>query len=92
MISNAILTSFPAPFIVSVSWHSLYVTIPPPDPGAAGGIDMDSDLIEEMATDIPNLCGVKLTCGNVGKLTRIAGVVSSPSFAEKHPRKNKDAP
>jgi L-threo-3-deoxy-hexylosonate aldolase len=53
---------------------------------------MDSDLIEEMALDIPNLCGVKLTCGNVGKLTRIAAVVSSPSFAEKHPRKNKDAP
>jgi len=61
-------------------------------PGAAGGIDMDSDLIEEMATDIPNLCGVKLTCGNVGKLTRIAATVSDPSFSQDHPRKNKDAP
>jgi 4-hydroxy-2-oxoglutarate aldolase len=61
-------------------------------PDAAGGIDMDSDLIEEMAMDIPNLCGVKLTCGNVGKLTRIAATVSQPSFASKYPRKNKDAP
>lgn len=61
-------------------------------PGASGGIDMDSDLIEEMAAEIPNLCGVKLTCGNVGKLTRIAATVSIPSFAKEHPRKNKDAP
>ncbi|PVF98792.1 aldolase [Serendipita vermifera] len=61
-------------------------------PGASGGIDMDSDLIEEMAKDIPNLCGVKLTCGNVGKLTRIAATVSVPSFAQNYPRKNKDAP
>jgi L-threo-3-deoxy-hexylosonate aldolase len=50
-------------------------------PGASGGIDMDSDLIEEMAAELPNLCGVKLTCGNVGKLTRIAATVSIPSFA-----------
>jgi L-threo-3-deoxy-hexylosonate aldolase len=62
------------------------------DPGASGGIDMDSDLIEEMAADISNLCGVKLTCGNVGKLTRIAATVSVPSFVRDHPRKNKDAP
>lgn len=61
-------------------------------PGAAGGIDMDSDLIEEMAMELPNLCGVKLTCGNVGKLTRIAATVGKPSFASKYPRKNKDAP
>lgn len=53
---------------------------------------MDSDLIEEMASEIPNLCGVKLTCGNVGKLTRIAATVSDASFAKDHPRKNKDAP
>ncbi|KAG8855918.1 hypothetical protein FRB91_001539 [Serendipita sp. 411] len=61
-------------------------------PGASGGIDMDSDLIEEMAMELPNVCGVKLTCGNVGKLTRIAATVSVPSFAQEYPRKNKDAP
>ena len=53
---------------------------------------MDSDLIEEMALRLPNLCGVKLTCGDVGKLTRIAATVAEPSFDEKHPRKNTNAP
>ncbi|KAF8892519.1 dihydrodipicolinate synthetase [Infundibulicybe gibba] len=61
-------------------------------PGASGGIDLDSDLITELAIECPNTCGVKLTCGNVGKLTRIADVVSSSSFASDHPRKNQHAP
>ncbi|KAH9946123.1 dihydrodipicolinate synthetase [Epithele typhae] len=61
-------------------------------PGAAGGIDLDSDLITELAEECPNLCGVKLTCGNVGKLTRICATVSEPAFASAHPRQNADAP
>ncbi|KAI0743441.1 dihydrodipicolinate synthetase [Daedaleopsis nitida] len=61
-------------------------------PGASGGIDLDSDLITELATECPNLAGVKLTCGNVGKLTRICATVSDPSFASQHPRLNPDAP
>ncbi|RPD66122.1 dihydrodipicolinate synthetase [Lentinus tigrinus ALCF2SS1-7] len=61
-------------------------------PGAAGGIDLDSDLITELAEECPNLAGVKLTCGNVGKLTRICATVSDPSFAQSHPRKNVHAP
>lgn len=40
-------------------------------PGAAGGIDMDSDLVISIAAACPNICGIKLTCGAVGKLTRI---------------------
>lgn len=31
------------------------------DPGASGGIDLDSDLITELAIEYPNLAGVKLT-------------------------------
>lgn len=31
------------------------------DPGASGGIDLDSDLITELAIEVPNTCGVKLT-------------------------------
>lgn len=31
------------------------------DPGASGGIDLDSDLIAELAAEQPNLIGVKLT-------------------------------
>ncbi|ESK94538.1 dihydrodipicolinate synthetase [Moniliophthora roreri MCA 2997] len=61
-------------------------------PGASGGIDLDSDLITELAAECPNICGVKLTCGNVGKLTRIANVVSDPNFDAKHLRKNPNAP
>jgi len=61
-------------------------------PGASGGIDLDSDLITELAEKCPNLCGVKLTCGNVGKLTRICATVSEPAFTTSHPRKNPNAP
>ncbi|KAH9952044.1 dihydrodipicolinate synthetase [Amylocystis lapponica] len=61
-------------------------------PGATAGIDLDSDLITELATECPNLAGIKLTCGNVGKLTRVCATVSDPSFATLHPRKNPDAP
>ncbi|KIK57734.1 hypothetical protein GYMLUDRAFT_172229 [Collybiopsis luxurians FD-317 M1] len=61
-------------------------------PAACGGIDLDSDIISELAVECPNLCGVKLTCGNVGKLTRVADIVSGSDFASKFPRKNKNAP
>ncbi|QRW14512.1 dihydrodipicolinate synthetase family protein [Ceratobasidium sp. AG-Ba] len=61
-------------------------------PGASGGIDLDSDTIEKIAAEGSNICGVKLTCGNVGKLTRIAATTAVPSFDKAHPRKNKDAP
>jgi dihydrodipicolinate synthase/N-acetylneuraminate lyase len=30
-------------------------------PGAAGGVDMDSDLLEELALEGDNFCGAKLT-------------------------------
>jgi len=61
-------------------------------PGASGGIDLDSDLITELATEFPNLIGIKLTCGNVGKLTRVCATVSSPSFIESHPRNGTKEP
>lgn len=40
-------------------------------PGAASGLDMDSDQILELAGH-PNIIGCKLTCGNTGKLARVA--------------------
>ncbi|KAG1878006.1 hypothetical protein DFJ58DRAFT_14591 [Suillus subalutaceus] len=61
-------------------------------PGASGGINLDSDLITELAIECPNICGVKLTCGDVGKLTRVAATVSDPMFSSLHPRTNKNAP
>ncbi|KAJ8082255.1 hypothetical protein PM082_008102 [Marasmius tenuissimus] len=61
-------------------------------PGVTGGIDMDSDLINDIAKSAPNVCGIKLTCGAVGKLTRVTALTNSPSFAESHPRKDASAP
>lgn len=61
-------------------------------PGAAGGIDMDSDLIIAIAKEGPNICGCKLTCGAVGKLTRITAATTSASFTKQYPRKNPKAP
>jgi len=53
---------------------------------------MDSDLIIGIAKKAPNICGVKLTCGAVGKLTRITAVVNSQNFKKEYPRKMESAP
>ena len=45
-------------------------------PGAVAGIDMDSDVITKLAKH-PNIVGCKLTCGNTGKLSRIASAVDA---------------
>ncbi|KAI5858262.1 dihydrodipicolinate synthetase family protein [Durotheca rogersii] len=39
-------------------------------PGACSGLDLSSDTILEIAKH-PNVLGVKLTCGNTGKLARV---------------------
>lgn len=61
-------------------------------PAASGGLDLDSDLIVSIAQSSSNICGVKLTCGNVGKLVRIATSTAVPEFDQLYPRRNKDAP
>ena len=53
---------------------------------------MDSDLIVDIVRASPNICGVKLTCANVGKLTRIVGEVDEPSFKKAYPRRYADIP
>ncbi|CAK7231369.1 hypothetical protein SCUCBS95973_007888 [Sporothrix curviconia] len=40
-------------------------------PAAASGIDLNSDTICALAAAHPNIVGVKLTCGNTGKLARV---------------------
>lgn len=47
-------------------------------PGAANGVDLNSDEIIELSQHA-NIVGVKLTCGNTGKLARIAANVK-PGF------------
>ncbi|KAG6011473.1 L-threo-3-deoxy-hexylosonate aldolase [Claviceps lovelessii] len=51
-------------------------------PGAASGIDLDSDLLIRLG-DHPNIVGTKFTCGNTGKLTRVAlGTIAKTPFQE----------
>ena len=58
-------------------------------PAVSAGVDMDSELLVEIIKAAPNICGMKLTCANVGKLTRIMAQVSTAEFAEAYPRRNK---
>lgn len=50
-------------------------------PAAAGGIDLTSDQIIELAKH-PNVAGCKLTCGNTGKLNRIAAATRAATAAD----------
>ncbi|SPO06742.1 related to dihydrodipicolinate synthetase family protein [Cephalotrichum gorgonifer] len=47
-------------------------------PGAVSGIDIDSEALVRLAQH-PNIVGTKFTCGNVGKLARVAGETKSVS-------------
>jgi 4-hydroxy-2-oxoglutarate aldolase len=40
-------------------------------PAAANGVDLDSDILVRIASTCPRVIGVKLTCGNTGKLARV---------------------
>ena len=45
-------------------------------PGAVSGMDLSSDIIVQLSAH-PNIVGVKLTCGNTGKLNRIVAATKS---------------
>ena len=45
-------------------------------PGAVSGMDLSSDIIIQLSAH-PNIVGVKLTCGNTGKLNRIVAATKS---------------
>lgn len=50
-------------------------------PGAVSGMDLNSDVIIELAKH-PNIAGCKLTCGNTGKLNRIAAATRAATMSE----------
>lgn len=51
-------------------------------PGVTSGIDISSDSVIKLAKQHPGkIVGVKLTCGNVGKLQRIASALPEDSFS-----------
>ncbi|KAJ5099881.1 hypothetical protein N7532_006882 [Penicillium argentinense] len=49
-------------------------------PAMCNGIDMNSDTLSELAQH-PNIVGVKLTCGNAGKVTRLTQEYKHEQFA-----------
>ncbi|EAT76913.1 hypothetical protein HBH56_218860 [Parastagonospora nodorum] len=51
-------------------------------PGICNGVDLDSNTIAALAQQNPGkIVGVKLTCGSVAKITRLAAELSSDSFS-----------
>lgn len=50
-------------------------------PAVCNGIDLDSATIARLAKKHSNIVGVKLTCGAVAKITRLAAELPSESFA-----------
>ncbi|KAJ3476578.1 hypothetical protein NLG97_g9084 [Lecanicillium saksenae] len=58
-------------------------------PGVCNGVDMDSETISAIvkesasrrADGVSNVVGVKLTCGSVGKITRLAAAYTPETFA-----------
>lgn len=50
-------------------------------PGVTANIDLDSDLITELAKSCPQIVGVKLTCGNLGKLQRLSASLPASKFS-----------
>ena len=51
-------------------------------PGAVAGTDLDSDAISQLAKH-PKIVGCKLTCGNTGKLARIASATRAATPADE---------
>ncbi|KAK4545477.1 hypothetical protein LTR36_002827 [Oleoguttula mirabilis] len=50
-------------------------------PGVCNGVDIDSDVMTELAKKHKNIVGTKLTCASVGKITRLAATFEQSEFA-----------
>lgn len=46
-------------------------------PGAVAGLDLSSDVIIRLGREHPNIVAAKFTCGNTGKLGRVAAALNS---------------
>ncbi|KAH6896508.1 hypothetical protein B0T10DRAFT_474521 [Thelonectria olida] len=50
-------------------------------PGVCNGVDLDSQIISDLARKYDNIVGVKLTCGSVAKITRLVAELPADKFA-----------
>ncbi|KAK0742326.1 hypothetical protein B0T21DRAFT_282475 [Apiosordaria backusii] len=49
-------------------------------PGVTNGVDLDSEVIARLVRENDNIVGVKLTCGSVAKITRLAAEFKPERF------------
>jgi len=68
-------------FFDEVAAHSALPIVIYNFPGVCNGVDLDSSFITRMAQRHENIVGVKLTCGSVAKITRLAAVLPKDRFA-----------
>lgn len=68
-------------FYKKVASHSPLPIIIYNFPAVTNGLDLDSETIAQIANDSPNVVGVKLTCGSVSKITRLAATFPPSRFA-----------
>ncbi|KAI9691257.1 MAG: hypothetical protein M1820_009815 [Bogoriella megaspora] len=74
------------PTVVENFYHQVAAASPLPIiiynfPAVCNGLDLDSDIMTSLANSHPNIVGVKLTCGSVGKITRLAATFPRSRFA-----------
>lgn len=66
-------------FFLEVADHSPIPVMIYNFPGLTGGLDANSDMLQTLSAH-KNISGVKLTCGGIGKITRIAALNSPNEF------------
>ncbi|KAJ2980420.1 hypothetical protein NQ176_g2650 [Zarea fungicola] len=67
-------------FFISVAVASPIPVVIYNFPGVTSGVDLTSEDIADIANASPNVSGVMLSCGSVGKVAKIAALVQNPSF------------
>lgn len=78
----------PSGLVLTLMYNSMLYNFP----AVTSGIDLDHALVQRIAERAPNTCGIKLTCANVGKLTRLGAATRSKAFDAHYPRKVPQAP
>lgn len=70
-------------FFVDVARDSALPVVLYNFPGVCNGVDLDSEIITSIVRESPpgKVVGVKLTCGSVGKITRLAATFAPSEFA-----------
>lgn len=68
-------------FFADVAAHSPLPLVLYNFPGVCNGVDLDSPTIARLAKQHNNIVGVKLTCGSVAKITRLAAELPPDRFA-----------